>query len=139
MLLQDGWEFERVIEDLNHRVFFWPGTQNGPNDHGRRHFARYLAERPLLIRVSTPDLIAVNAPLKPEFCRYNSGSPRHSNGKPSPRGSNTFVPAAQFAGTSSDVVELTFRGTVLLPPRWYTGSAPGGPWKSVHADHNNAV
>jgi hypothetical protein len=60
MRLQDGCTFEDIIEDLNNRAFFWPGTEHGPNDHGRRHFARYANERPLLIRAATSELIAAN-------------------------------------------------------------------------------
>jgi hypothetical protein len=110
-----GWTFPQVIALLNQRVFFWPGTAAGPIDYGLRHYARYEAERPSVIRVRTLSLLSSNALNPPLFCRYNSGSPRCSGGVRSPRGSATFQ-AARFTGyLPSEVVEVTFIGTVCLP------------------------
>src|SRR5713226_8687082 len=46
--LLKGWSFEDVIQTLNERVFFWPGTQDGPIAYGVRHFERYANESPVL-------------------------------------------------------------------------------------------
>lgn len=130
LTLEGGWSFDHLVEALNSRVFFWPGAENGPNDYGRRHFGRYLAERPLIIRVRTAELLDANKESPAEFCRHNSGSPRYSVGRPSPRGPNTFLTAAHFPGPPSKVVELTFSGAAVLPGSWDVGPSPDGPWRS---------
>jgi hypothetical protein len=128
MALAEGYTFDDFVESLNQRVFFWPGTEAGPIEHGRRHFARYEAERPVLVRAKTSELIRANMRATPEFCRYNSGSPRWSGGLASPRGPDTFLAAQDFPGPASDAVELTFPSAVLLPSTWEIGSHPNGPW-----------
>jgi hypothetical protein len=130
MALAGGWNFEDLVEALNERVFFWPGTEHGPIDYGLRHFARYESECPLTIRVRTDDLFEANPRSIPEFCDRNSGSPRYSGGRASPRGPDTFVMASRFTGAPSRVVELTFTGSVRLPEVWQVGTRPDGPWLS---------
>jgi hypothetical protein len=124
---EGGWSLQDVIRDLNGRVFFWPGNSRGPISYGSRHFERYQRENPIIIRVSTRELFAANSN-SPEFCRFNSGSPRCSKGKGSPRGANTFLtgPVANF--TSSKVVEVTFRNQVMLPSQVEYAVSPSGPW-----------
>lgn len=113
--LRDGWSFERFIESLNCRVFFWPGVGDGPNGYGKRHFARYRSEEPSILRVPFEDMLDANPGIDPLFCRYNSGSPRWSRGKPSPRGPQTFIPACVFSSGVAQVVEVTFLDEVALP------------------------
>src|SRR5579864_8684024 len=125
---QDGWQLGDLVEELNRLVFFWPGTAYGPNLYGRRHFARYQNENPVLVRIATAALMAQNPEATPLFCCFNSGAPRYSGGRASPRGRNTFVPANHFSGGLSDVVELTFPDRVLLPTSTEYGSTPDGPW-----------
>ena len=122
------WSFADVVEALNNRVFFWPGTGDGPNNYGRRHFNRYLSERPVLIRVKTSELLDANGGSAAQFCRYNSGSPRYSGGRPSPRGPDTFLAAQNFDWSPSKVVELVFRDVATLPNSWEAGNSPDGPW-----------
>lgn len=122
---QDGWAFEDLLQELNRRVYFWPGTEKGPSAYGLRHFERYSkTECAWLIRIPTADLFSINEAVVPEFCQYNSGAPRCSGGKKSPRGASTFLPADRFAGTPSDVVEVTFTSAVRLP---YGSGFGGGP------------
>src|SRR5262249_48751140 len=108
MELQDGCTYEDFIESINGRIFFWPGTATGPISYGVRHFERYRNEHPVILRVSLQSLLVENPAVTPKFCRYNSGSPRCSNGYKSPRGPKTFVSAQEFDGTPSNVVEVTF-------------------------------
>jgi len=129
LALSPSWSFEDLVEDLNRRVFFWPGTAAGPTPYGLRHFQRYAGEDPVIVRVATADLFDLNASSSIEFCRYNSGSPRCSGGKRSPRGPNTFVEAMSFEGTTSDVVEVTLRNVARLPNVWELGDSPTGPWR----------
>src|SRR5439155_7137821 len=81
--------FEDIIQLLNERVFFWPGWHTGPIGYGRRHFERYENESPAILRVPTEKLYAANSDASPQYCRYNSGLPRCSNGLGRPRGTST--------------------------------------------------
>jgi hypothetical protein len=126
---EGGWQFCDLVEALNRLVFFWPGSAPGPNDYGRRHFERYRAEGPLIIRVPTADLLSENSQVAPLFCAFNSGSPRYSAGLPSPRGPQTFVSGVQFPRTAPKVVELTFPVGIRLPARTEHSFSPDGPWK----------
>ena len=108
-----GWDFARLVAALNDRVYFWPGTADSPIEYGLRHLGRYLSESPAIIKIPTRSLFAINpAPL---FCGYNSGSPRCSGGRKSPRGSTTFQSGANCTLGASDVVEVTFEEVARLP------------------------
>lgn len=112
---EENWDLKRFVKLLNSRVFFWPGDEKGPVASGRNHFKCYAEERPAILRFSTLELINFNKRLAPEFCRYNSGSPRMVLGRKSPRGRATFRTAKEIACTPGQVVEVTFPGTVQLP------------------------
>lgn len=118
--LLGGWTFADLVQDLNERVYFWPGTEKGPSDYGRRHFTRYAPGGDVrVLVVETASLFSANRDLPPQFCRYNSGSPRcnpksKEAGKRSPRGPATFLPADLFDGSTGTVVEVTFRRGVAL-------------------------
>lgn len=129
LALERGWTLPHFVALLNSRVFFWPGTLAGPIAYGVRHYARYAGERPTILRVATGDLFAVNSAVPPEFCRYNSGSPRCSNGSKSPRNSKTFVRGMDADFRCAQVVEVTFSGGVHLPERVEGATAPTGPWR----------
>jgi hypothetical protein len=126
-----GWTFEDLVEALNRLVFFWPGTATRPNDYGVRHFERYAAEGPVILRTPTTALFEANRDTHPLFCGFNSGSPRYTGGRASPRGPTTFVPAEQFPWGYGRVVELTFPAPVQLPPETEYGHDPTGPWKKL--------
>jgi hypothetical protein len=131
MRVPNGFTFEDLVEVLNDRVFFWPGNANGPISYGLRHFERYQDENPIIIRVPTESLFAANSETPPRFCRYNSGSPRCSNGIRSPRGPDTFLSADEFDGTPSTVVEVTFDTEIILPVGTHFGTHPSGPWRKL--------
>jgi hypothetical protein len=126
-----GWTFGDLVRDLNSRVFFWPGSAAGPIDYGQRHFERYLDERPVILRVGVLDLIEANAGNDPQFCKYNSGSPRWVNGKASPRGPDTFTECSACDFTAGKVVELTLRGNANLPRTCEIGDSPTGTWTTL--------
>lgn len=128
---QDGYSFEDFVEHLNRRVFFWPGGDQGPNDYGDRHFKHYEGESPAILRIAVNSLLRSNPPAVPLFCRYNSGSPRCSQGKKSPRGPNTFLPADEFQGTPNDVVEVTFEKEIILPHDTKVGKDLSGRWRNL--------
>jgi hypothetical protein len=114
--LQEGWSFEDFVEHLNSFVYFWPGKASKPVRSGINHFARYQYEDAVVLKVRTVDLISANPNSTPRVSRVNSGAPRWSGGRASPRGSRTFLPLADFDGTASDVVEFVFEGRIHLPP-----------------------
>jgi hypothetical protein len=122
-----------LVELLNRRVFFWPGTADGPIDYGRRHLARYAAESPLVLRMPTTALHEANPGMVPTFCAYNSGSPRCSGGRPSPRGPASFLRASDFARGIGDVVEFTVEGQVRLPHETEISDTYDGPWTRLSA------
>lgn len=128
---EGGWTLRDLVVSLNGRVFFWPGTADRPSAYGRRHYERYRAEGPAVLRVPTAALLAANPEVEPEFCAFNSGSPRCTGGAPSPRGPGTFAPAAAFARRAAEVVEVTFPAAVRLPAEAQLGPGPGGPWQPL--------
>lgn len=127
----NGFTFADLIESLNRRIFFWPGTAAGPISYGIRHFGTYKKEKPAFLRIDFEALLLANPAATPRYCRYNSGSPRCSNGEKSPRGPDTFVLAAEFNETPSKVVEVTFDGEIRLPTNTEFGQYPEGPWKKL--------
>jgi len=129
--LVGGYTYDDVIEQINRWIFFWPGTAEGPISYGVRHFERYREENPVILRMNIRSLLGSNPEVQPKFCRYNSGSPRCSNGAKSPRGPETFVPAGKFAETPGKVVEVTFEESIVLPADTTIGNHPNGPWRPL--------
>lgn len=114
---EDDYTYESFLELLNSKVFFWPGrNEHGPIDYGIRHKqGNSWPCQPTMLRVPTAALISPQTPGLAQFCPYNSGSPRCSGGKKSPRGLRTFLPAQKFERNAGDVVEVVFDHTVDLP------------------------
>ena len=122
------WGFDELLRALNDRVFFWQGRCNGtPIDYGRRHFAKYEGTDVVVLRVPTA---AVLAEAQPEFSKVNSGAAGRYPGQ-SRRGPDTFLPAAQCPLTPSQVVEVTFRGSVRLPDGVQIGPTAAGPFRAL--------
>jgi hypothetical protein len=113
--LDGSWGLADFVEYLNQHVFFWPGRADGPIAHGQRLLDRYDASSPLVLRIPTADLLRVNRDCEPLFCPFNSGAPRQNQGKRARRGPQLFTPAARFTRRESEVIELAFRGGVVLP------------------------
>jgi hypothetical protein len=126
--LEGGWAFADLLRALNERVFFWPGSSAGPISYGVRHFLRYREESPHILRMLLVDLMIANPTSPPQFCRFNSGSPRCSQGRGSLRGPSTFLGAEEADFPPSSVVEVTFLNRVTLPPCIELAVSPGGPW-----------
>lgn len=125
--LQRGFSLEDLIELLNRHVFFWPGTAAGPSRYGQNHFGRYADSAPVLLRFPTHHLFD-RYPDAVRFCRYNSGAPRTSYRRRSPRGPDLFLPPARFSGTPSKVVEVAVPMAVELPEATEQATHPAGPW-----------
>jgi len=119
--LEGGWTFEDVLLDLNSRVFFWPGKERWLTRYARAHFDRYEGTGVVVLRMATAAMLT-NA--QAEFSRVNSGAPRTSGGRKSPRGPATFQARPDWA--PSHTVEVTFRGAVALPDTVELWRAPNG-------------
>src|SRR5262249_16622338 len=126
--LEGGWSLQDVIQSLNERVFFWPGSEKGPISFGQRHFERYREERPVILRAKTVDIYRANPRKQALYCRYNSGAPRCSFGSGSPRGPSTFLTADATDYRVSQVAEVTYRHKVTLPDFVEIADSPLGPW-----------
>lgn len=131
MSLLGGWGFEDWVEHLNGLVFFWPGSDERPVCNGVRHYQRYKGDEVCVIRVGTKDTFDKNRPAEPRFSRYNSGSPRCSKGKRSPRGPDTIVSGDRFKDAPSDVVEVAYRKQVTLPKSAQVACTPFGEWRPL--------
>jgi hypothetical protein len=129
--LPNGFRFEDFVESLNQRIFFWPGGATRPIPHGLRHFEHYKAENPAILRIDLNALLELNPTAVPRFCHYNSGSPRCSHGKKSPRSPRTFLIQSDFGETASKVVEVTFETEIQLPQTTELGSSPRGRWRTL--------
>ncbi|WP_370301168.1 hypothetical protein [Pseudooceanicola sp.] len=125
---EPGFSFPDLLDDLNRRIFFWPGNSRGPIEHGRRHFNRYAGTSIALLRIQTKEFLDLN---KAEFCAYNSGSPRSSNGRKSPRGSSTFSPEYATPHTPGRVVEVTVKDAAKLPESTEIAPTPDGQWERL--------
>jgi hypothetical protein len=125
------WDADRLIKELNRRIFFWSGSLKGPVGNGRRHFKRYQNDHPVIIRSRFDELVQVNPAKMPYFCKYNSGSPRYTNGKPRPRGPDTFAPGIECSFTPSDVIEVTFVNRVTIPETAEVATHYEGPWMPI--------
>ena len=130
MSLPYNWCFEDWVEHLNGLVFFWPGSDERPVCSGVRHYERYKGDDVCVIRIGTKDMFDKN-PAAPRFSCYNSGSPRCSKGKPSPRGPDTIVPGDRFDGTPCKVVEVAYCKQVALPESAEVTCSPFGGWRPL--------
>jgi hypothetical protein len=110
---EPGWNLARLVELLNSLVYFWPGTAQSPSVYGLRHLGRYLNEEPVVLKVPTAEMFRLNP--RPLFCRYNSGSPRFTGGRASPRGSATFQAHPEDRLRANQVVEVVFERAASLP------------------------
>lgn len=129
--LEGGWTFGTLVSELNEKVFFWPGGPSGPISYGHRHFARYESEHPALLRLNTARMIATNPAATPLFSRYNSGSPRWSNGIASPRGPRTFLSCTEATFSPAAVVECVIPHEVMLPECAEIAPTYAGPWQRL--------
>ena len=128
-----GFDIGDLVELLNHHVFFWPGTADDLSRSGRNHFERYRAEAPAMLRVRFDALLAHASDVEPRFCRYNSGAPRCSRGRRSPRGPGLFIPGSRCTTPVGKIVEVVFRGPVPLALSTEIRSSADAQWDRLFA------
>jgi hypothetical protein len=126
--LTGGLALEELRAAINARIFFWPGNQDGLNRYGRNFIDAYSSrgQRPTTLRIGFWDLVQANPGTAPYFCKFNSGAPRTSKGRKSPRGPDTFQTAEEWSGLPSDVAEVSFVDKVALPQSVEVCEAAGG-------------
>ncbi len=128
-----GWGAKDYIaEHLDGRVFFWPGFEDRPIARGRKHFGRYSKiEKLAVLRITTRDLIQHNESVPMEVTKCNSGSARMQKGQKVRRGPSTFQRLDAAPWRASQVVELTFQDSVVLPAGTQLALSIEGPWVSL--------
>jgi hypothetical protein len=77
--------------------------------------------------IDTHAMFAANSGNQPLFCRFNSGSPRCTDGRKSPRGPGLYSSCHEFVGPPGSVVEVTFSERAMLPTDVYS-IADTRPW-----------
>jgi len=96
------------------------------------HYMTYEAEKPVIFRFSTAEILAANPHVK--FCRLNSGDTRSNSyldGAPPERGPRTFLSAADFDRTPSQVAEVTFEHKCAIAGPIGQDSHPDGRFKVI--------
>lgn len=98
-----GFDMPKLVSLINEHVFFWPEFKES---FAKKYWNNWL----IRCRLSDLEDNLGNSAL---FCRYNSGAPRCSNGKKSPRGPGLFEPLTAIPRRK--IKEIVFRERVLLP------------------------
>jgi hypothetical protein len=125
--LQGGWSWVDFLAALNGRVFFWPEIKNG---YGGRFWQKYRLAEEAILRVSLRELLLANPGTSPQFSKFNSGAPRCVGGRPSPRGPDTFLTLHEWLDRPSRVREVSFVGSVYMPPATEVWDGERG-WQQV--------
>lgn len=125
-----GWDLARFVAHLNSLVSFWPGTETGPTDMGRRHWERLRsAADPLVVfRVPTQDLLRVEGQPEAQVSRCQSGAAHTRQGRRVERGGSTFTALEAFRAPPIDVQELLFADVAHLPSSTEYATSLAGPW-----------
>ncbi len=133
---EGGYSFADVLDDLNSRVFFWPGAEARPIDYGLSHYHHYSSMgAALVLRCALQDLLAANPSRELQVCRSNSGAPRHNpRSGYAPRGPETFVSLANAPFSAGAVKELSFLGCAILPRTTEVANSLSGSWRRLWAD-----
>lgn len=126
--LDGGWTLSRYVQALNSRVFFWPGTETGPVEDGARMVERQKGMGAAILRVPTLSLFRLNRHLPPSFSPHNTGAAWCEEGGKSRRGDNSFLLCDQFEGSGVSVAEVSFEGTIELPPDTLVALSLNGPY-----------
>jgi hypothetical protein len=114
VILAGGWSENDYRVALNSRVFFWPGNQIRPLLKGRKMLSGHPHQ--IMLRIGFQEICQKNEGNAPQFCRSNSGAPRQNPvGGRRPRGPDIFLGAEEWSDTRSDVVEVSFAGSVHIP------------------------
>lgn len=129
--LDSGMTLGDYVHDLNRRVYFWPGTESGPLEDGKRMISTQKEKGAGILRIPTASLFALNEHVPSFFSPHNTGAAWCKDGKKSHRGEGSFLSCDQFKEAPADVIEAGFEGTTKLPSDTVVAAALTGPWKSI--------
>ncbi len=75
------WNFPRLVEEINRRVFFWPGDRSAPVKKAAENVRDFLATGDY-IKIRLPFSAVRKTPgVRVEYCRCNARAPRTVNGE----------------------------------------------------------
>ena len=128
-----GWDLARFVAHVNGLVSFWPGTESGPSDMGRRHWERLrsAAEPLVVLRVPTQDLLQADGQPEAQVSRCHSGAAHLRQGRRVERGGATFIALEAFRAPPVDVQELMFADVAHLPASTEYATSLAGPWLAL--------
>ncbi len=130
--LEPNTTIQDYLDELNRRVFFWPGTARGPQRSGRGHFSVYWRQGGVfVIRLSLRSLLKANPGRDLFVAKCNSGSARHHSGRPVERGPSTFRRLNDAPLRAASVVELSFIERADLPDDAEFSVALDGLWQPL--------
>jgi uncharacterized protein DUF7002 len=129
--LEPGATVDDYVAYLNSRAYFWPGSLNGPVEDGTRMLARSGVHRSIVLRVPTRSLLVANPAQTPDVSTCNTGAAWTEAGRKSRRGAHVFRPCEAFTGAATDIVEISFMGTVGLPADTTYAAGVSGPWRAL--------
>jgi uncharacterized protein DUF7002 len=116
---EGSWNLERLIEEINKRVFFWPGDFRGPISRARENFDAFRNQPgAVALRLPSDAVAACCRPFHLQLTVVNVGAPRVSGGKKSLRGPRTFMAMGALTGTLSDVREVAVVDRLSLDAVW---------------------
>ena len=108
----------RLVEEINRRIFFWPGDRSAPIKKAAQNVRDFL---------TTGDYITIRIPfaavrrtpgVRLEYCRCNAGGPRTANGEKAVRGPRTFQAHGAWAGGIAAVREVAIVDRLPLGAFW---------------------
>ena len=115
---EDGWNRARLLEELNKRVFFWPGDDRLPTKRARRNVEHFLASGDYVV-LRLPFAAVRSTPgVRIEYCRCNTGAPRTVNRQKAVRGPSIFKTQESWEEPASKVREVAVVHQVPLAAFW---------------------
>jgi hypothetical protein len=137
--LTGGWSFADYLCELNSRVFFWPGTWDGPNSYGSRHLSSRVNLGSALLKLGLQELLSTNPESALYLSRFNTGAARRYFGRRSPRGPETFIVASEWPSSPSRVAEVSFVGAVDLPSTVEFQARGSKNWTALFEDVSSVM
>lgn len=127
-----GWKLQDLLDELNSRVFFWPG--DGVRSRGRSegHYNKYAVSGAVaVIRMPLRSLLESNPSRWLHVSRCNTGSARSYYGRPVRRGPGIFALPETADFTRGKVVEFSFKEEITLPRETEWSHKLLGPWQRM--------
>lgn len=129
--LDSEWTLFDYVQALNRRVYFWPGTETGLLEDGKKLILSQKTKGSAILRIPTSSLFTINGHVPSFFSPHNTGAAWCEDGKKSHRGSGSFLSCDQFKEDATNVVEAGFEGTTKLPSDTLAALSLRGPWERI--------